>query len=458
MSIPSAVFPASLCKLHEPFMSANTHPDRTQPCMDDDFFSTLLLDSQMALFDYDVFADDFVLSVMLDNGQRVTRHYETFLATLASRQSIPEELRQGVLVTAKQCCAQAGKTSFSICIDLHLSGEYRWYLAFVHSLTNTLGKVNRVIGRLRDVQAEKLTELRLQSLSLYRNAVDFASLFVYEFDLPGFKPLAAVDGKRCSKDFYPCEQYLDPNHSQLIHPESREALSKLLCEQALLCAYHERRYELALVLRILNLRSEWVWVRLTIHLSYCASTSIQAHGIIYMQTIQEQVVLEERAKHDCITGLLNRGATEEQMNDLLLNSPTAAYFFIFDVDNFKSINDTHGHAEGDFTLKQVATALREHLRQSDILGRIGGDEFVALLTGMENRAAVERKASELLTAVSETKSPAIWQGGAALSISIGIACAPEHGMSFDTLYRAADRALYLAKGAGKNQFCIMGKA
>ncbi|MEG2719601.1 MAG: GGDEF domain-containing protein, partial [Clostridia bacterium] len=122
------------------------------------------------------------------------------------------------------------------------------------------------------------------------------------------------------------------------------------------------------------------------------------------------------------------------------------------------INDTHGHAEGDFTLKQVATALREHLRQSDILGRIGGDEFVALLTGMENRAAVERKASELLTAVSETKSPAIWQGGAPLSISIGIACAPEHGMSFDTLYRAADRALYLAKGAGKNQFCIMGKA
>ncbi len=438
------------------FFSVRNNLSHAPLSMGDDFYRVLMEESQMAFFDYDVPADDLCLSVAAADGQRRVRRYRAFLRTLRNRKSIPAELQQSLLATARRCCSEPGKSSFSICLDLLHSGEYRWYLVFLHSLCDDEQRVNRVIGHLRDVQAEKLTELRLQNLAIYRHAVDSASLFVFEFDLPHFVASVVSDSQRCSADFYPLGDYLCPASRHLIHPDDRDTLQELLSEENLLAAYHAQQYELTRSLRILNRHAQWIWICLTIHLSY-GGNSREAHGIGYIQVIQDRMTLEERAKLDCVTGLFNRGSTEEQINRVLTHRAGPAYFFIFDIDDFKSVNDTQGHAEGDRLLRLIAAGLRGCLRQSDILGRIGGDEFVALLTGIDSEPVAARKAGEFLAAVEKIKCPAVWQGGASLSISIGIARAPEDGLTFDALYRAADRALYRAKGAGKNCFCFDSK-
>lgn len=443
--------PASAAHPSSPYPPNNAPSDSF---MSEGYFRLLMEESQMAYFDYDVDKDHLCISVSMLNGERETRRYPGFLKTLKNMRSIPEDLRQGLLETARRIMTQPGKSSFSISLDLQHSGEYRWHLVFINSLPNHLGRVNRVIGRLRDVQAEKLTELRLQNMSIYRHAVGRSSLFVFEFDLPHFAPRAASATSKVNESFYPLENYLCCSRQNLIHPDDVSVLQDFINESSLLEAFHSQRYGLESCFRILNRSSQWIWVRLAIHLSHGCDGS-KVHGIGYMQIIQDRVALEERARLDAITGLLNRGATEEQINCTLSCSSEVAYFFIFDVDNFKSINDSQGHAGGDQLLRMIATTLKAHLRKTDLLGRIGGDEYVALLTGLNSNEQAAAKATELLNAVQQIQCPADWQGRSRLSISIGIARAPHDGLTFDALYRKADCALYKAKGSGKNQFCLM---
>lgn len=118
---------------------------------------------------------------------------------------------------------------------------------------------------------------------------------------------------------------------------------------------------------------------------------------------------------------------------------------ILDLDEFKSVNDTFGHAAGDRTLQLVATAIRASLRASDVAGRYGGDEFVVLLDGCDS-AGAER----ILHRIRHTLVALSAAAGEPVSLSAGVACFPECGSTIDGLVGRADEALLLAKRAGKN--------
>jgi diguanylate cyclase (GGDEF)-like protein/PAS domain S-box-containing protein len=162
---------------------------------------------------------------------------------------------------------------------------------------------------------------------------------------------------------------------------------------------------------------------------------------------QDQERVRHRALHDPLTGLANRALLlelSEQAMALAERHRHGVALLFLDLDGFKPINDQHGHAVGDRVLQAVARLVVAAIRASDTLARLGGDEFVVLvprLIGSEEELDVlARRVREAVAAVAEEISEA-----AGLSVSIGIACTPQHGESVEQLMAAADAAMYRAK-------------
>ena len=163
------------------------------------------------------------------------------------------------------------------------------------------------------------------------------------------------------------------------------------------------------------------------------------------RSLRRQALLREhQALHDSLTGLPNRAAFLAAV-DRLLAADARATVVLLDLDGFKAVNDTHGHAAGDALLTEVGVRLRGELRTGEVAARLGGDEFALLLHRTSDRAALRDRLDGLVDALSE---PVELDGTpVAVGASLGTAQAPEQGRSVDRLMRAADEAMYQCKRA-----------
>ncbi len=171
------------------------------------------------------------------------------------------------------------------------------------------------------------------------------------------------------------------------------------------------------------------------------------------QNIDEQKREEEQlirsAKMDMMTLLLNRETTMEMIHKTLKEQPDKMHaLFMIDADNFKALNDTYGHQVGDEFLIRFAKELRNCFDDGDIAGRIGGDEFFALMVDAPDVESVQARAEELLNNVRKVCEK---YSDIRLSASIGVGLYPTNGRSIGQLYAFADKAMYQAKRKGKNQ-------
>ena len=157
------------------------------------------------------------------------------------------------------------------------------------------------------------------------------------------------------------------------------------------------------------------------------------------------------ANHDALTGLPNRMLFNDRLSQAIAtckrHTKNLAVLFL-DLDGFKAVNDTYGHQAGDELLIEVARRLQDELRDTDTVARVGGDEFVVILTVVESSEGCSIVADKLLDAINQPYE--LSMANASVSSSIGIACYPEHAQSSDRLIKAADSAMYEAKNAGKN--------
>lgn len=164
--------------------------------------------------------------------------------------------------------------------------------------------------------------------------------------------------------------------------------------------------------------------------------------------------LIEQSQNDLMTGLLNKSTTEEKIRDILISCDENKKYalFMIDVDNFKDVNDTMGHVFGDKILIELAECLKSNFRKTDIVGRVGGDEFIAFMEYNGEKESLQKKGQDILKRLDTTFTydKLCFE----VSVSIGISIYPEDGKQFYELYHRADSALYRAKEEGKNTYCM----
>lgn len=154
----------------------------------------------------------------------------------------------------------------------------------------------------------------------------------------------------------------------------------------------------------------------------------------------KELLLIERAERDQLTGLLNKVSTEQAIRALLQQDGRGLLFMI-DLNRFKKINDTYGHDAGDRALRAMSEALRAVFRACDPVGRIGGDEFLALMADADDETVAARKAEQIEKQLERISAAQ----GLEITASIGVACCPKNGSNYDALFKAADNAMYQAK-------------
>lgn len=179
---------------------------------------------------------------------------------------------------------------------------------------------------------------------------------------------------------------------------------------------------------------------------------ILAVAVLSMALMESDMHHRGEAVIDSLTGMLNRKALMNRVGELAQQSALTGEpvgLILGDLDAFKQVNDSQGHAAGDAALTDVAYLLRKRLRAFDLAYRIGGEEFLILVPGADTREC-GRMAEELRRAVAADEVG----DGTALTISFGVAASPRgEGFDYDEVFAAADEALYEAKSEGRNRVC-----
>lgn len=209
------------------------------------------------------------------------------------------------------------------------------------------------------------------------------------------------------------------------------------------------------VVRIQREDGSCVWCRLCMSgMRYRAQKPTVITGVIVDidKTRREIEHMQSLAEKDSMTGLYNKAATQLMITECIRKSAPGERhaFMMIDLDNFKMVNDRFGHAYGDAAIIKLAHLTKSIFRTTDIIGRIGGDEFVVFLKNVDDNAVIEEKAEALCKGMNRIEA----RPGSKymLSVTVGVSFYGSDAENYDSLYKAADTAMYIAKSKGKNRW------
>jgi len=242
---------------------------------------------------------------------------------------------------------------------------------------------------------------------------------------------------------------------QLVRADFRDEYIKLFSREKIinLCNDNKFGFEYEFIERSDGINYTWVKVFVRIYRAFdTGAVRIISHVKNIQQEKERELANISKAQRDPLTNLYNKVVTKELIDELLISEDgkgTHALYLI-DIDNFKAINDNFGHAFGDVVISTMANNLSHSFRNFDIVGRIGGDEFLILMKDVTDRSVIFQKAEEICKNFHDLFKNI--NGKVTMSLSIGICILPEDGLSFDELYKKADAALYVSKNNGKDTF------
>lgn len=241
---------------------------------------------------------------------------------------------------------------------------------------------------------------------------------------------------------------------ELVHPADRETYVRFANRERLLASFYDGDREQKLDFRA-RFGDEWRWVELTARLIRPDEQGDIRAFLIYTDVDEQKrgaLALIEKSETDSLTHALNRAAFERRVTEELRRAPGFRHaLFMLDLDRFKTVNDTFGHAAGDSLLVSVGEKLRASLRAGDLVGRVGGDEFMLMLCNISHDSVVENRAGSIIESLRRSLGD-----GVEFSASIGIAIFPRDGLTFAELYNAADAAVYQAKKRGRCRYVFYG--
>ncbi len=296
---------------------------------------------------------------------------------------------------------------------------------------------------MTNITERKKSELHSQNTSdRYKHIFEASDKILYEYDWN--KRELRTTPQFFEKFFYSLpedkqEYYLI--ESNIIHPEDMELFDAMHLKLQIGDQAAEA------LIRIQNSQGAWVWCQLRQNIwTDNEDGTVKAIGEI--RNVDEETrsiqKLRDDVQRDAFSGLYNKTATAELIQrELLLESKDRGVLCIIDVDNFKQVNDTLGHACGDAVIKDLASGLARIFRSDDIVGRIGGDEYLVYVKNMPKLGTLFVKLDSVLSFFSQTLKDE--HNEVRISCSIGIALSPKDGSSYQELYTHADKALYRSK-------------
>ena len=245
------------------------------------------------------------------------------------------------------------------------------------------------------------------------------------------------------------EEVTDLKHDfPVFHPDDLETVRRVLWEAETLVqdqVAHDR-------IRMKRKNGEYSWYRSQYKAVFDGDGKvIRLIGTLtdISAQINQEIELRKQAQQDPLTGVYNRAGVK--LINARLEQISRGVLFMLDMDDFKRINDSFGHAVGDKVLMAIGGVLRDTFRTDDIVARIGGDEFIAFMSGSDSRATAEQKGHELLERVRDLQVEGV-EGP--ITVSVGAATAPAMGRTYEALSLAADEAMYHIKHNGKGGFAL----
>lgn len=208
-------------------------------------------------------------------------------------------------------------------------------------------------------------------------------------------------------------------------------------------------------LRLRHENGKYIWCRIRMTQQFDQDgQAVKVIGVLIDidREIRNSQYLKQQAEQDALTGMYNKITTQNLIQEYVQNEGISGALMIIDIDNFKQVNDSLGHLYGDAVLSNLARSLSNSFRNTDILGRIGGDEFLIFMKEVNTLEGARVNAEKILSLFQGLQVSR--QQYYEISCSIGIAMFPSDGSDFATLYQRADYALYQAKKTGKNQYAF----
>ena len=379
-------------------------------------------------------------------------------------------------------------------------GELRWVREVGKAHKRNGEQVEQTIGVLQDITEQKKTEQELlykDALANQAEAITDIGHFIYDeikqkylFVSPGLASIYGMSAEEMITSIISRKGDL-----QTIHADDRARVQKAYDR------FMANGGEWQIEYRLIRNDGEVRWVR-EVGKAYLITHGIPEQTIGVLQditahknseqeiidardTLEQQVVertrelantvkqlqveIEEREKiaaeldflanHDALTGLpslrLCKDRLDQSLAEARRNRQTSAVMFV-DLDGFKEINDQHGHDLGDLVLKMTADRIKAEIRETDTVARIGGDEFVIILSSLPETAIAERIAATVIKQVARPLQ--IQDIEVEITASIGISLYPEHGTTAEKLIQSADKAMYQVKREGKNSFGFVESA
>lgn len=336
--------------------------------------------------------------------------------------------------------------------DILLSGESEYPIWYRISLQNIYGENDEIISTVGS--AEDISRL-VQGEAAIKRKEELHKTLVKTSILYGRVDLSAgiiheLNGKKTNRLY---STFLEDKVRSEVCVEHHSYVMQALSLETLLEEYHLGKEYIEVQCKI-ERNNEIKWVSILV---YRVHENEGNNVTVVIQDIDQkkrrELALKEQAEIDGLTGLYNAATTRSKIRDLLSLphlTEEKQIFILFDLDNFKKINDTFGHAAGDQVLIDVAAKLKKRFRSTDILGRLGGDEFLVVLCDVNSDQYAEKITQSLNADLVQTYT----RGDISITVtaSMGIAISPQDGITFEELYKKSDAALYEVKKDDKNGY------
>ncbi len=340
------------------------------------------------------------------------------------------------------------------------------YVKWFEFTLNTIEYINEfdsvLITRIyiKDIHERKQAEiLQEQRRKIYNNMLAENAVISYEINVNEDKFLHGNEYWLEYNEIMPDTTFTSTMQNiakEKVHEEDKSHFLNAVGRKNLILRFSQGEKEVSLDYRKKEDDEEdYRWWNCKIYL-YSNTNTSDICALIYIKDINEEKLEELSlrfvAEHDAMTGLYNKAATEQRITSFFESTHDNTKFsgvILVDLDNFKPINDTFGHAYGDEVIVEAAKSIQKLFRQGDIVGRIGGDEFCVFLKKVDSKRILETKAKEICETLSKTYK----KDGKEISISasVGIAITGDDDCCYKTIIAKADKAMYRAKKAGKKR-------